>query len=72
MPDYAAYDSRQLAKMTHMEVFDYPVWEQDIRKRTRRLEVPSMTLFDYRVRDALTYEARHLVVLKDEERISHK
>ncbi len=72
LPDYAAYDSRQLAKMTHMEVFDYPVWEQDIRKRTRRLEVPSMTLFDYRVRDALTYEARHLVVLKDEERISHK
>lgn len=71
LPGYAGYDSRQLAKMTHMEVFDYPVWETDIRKRVQRLENPSLALFDYSVRDALTYEARYMVIPKEEERISH-
>ncbi|MGN1146973.1 MAG: B12-binding domain-containing radical SAM protein, partial [Lachnospiraceae bacterium] len=27
LPDYTEYDSRQLARMTHMEPFAYPVWE---------------------------------------------
>ncbi len=72
LPGYAGYDSRQLAKMTHMEVFDYPVWEPDALKRTRRLDAPAAVLFDYSVRDALTYEARHVVILTEEERISHE
>lgn len=62
LPDYAAYESRQLAKMTHMEIFDYPVWEEDITKRMNRLEKPVMVLFDYRVRNALTYEAGFLII----------
>ena len=62
LPDYAAYDSRQLAKMTHMEIFDYPVWEEDILKRVSRLDKPVMVLFDYRIRNALTYEAGYYMI----------
>ena len=59
---YTGYDSRQLGKMTHMEIFDYPVWETDIAKRIKRLDAPAMVLFDYQSRDALTYEAKYTVV----------
>lgn len=72
LPGYGGYDSRQLAKMTHMEVFDYPVWEQDTGKRTEYLAAPAMVLFDYHVRDALTYEARYVVIPTDEERTSDR
>ena len=72
LPGYEGYDGRQLGKMTHMEIFDYPVWEQEPRKRIRRLEAPCMVLFDYRVRDALTYAARYVVIPTDEERISDR
>lgn len=70
LPGYEGYDGRQLGKMTHMEIFDYPVWEREPKKRIRRLKAPCMVLFDYRVRDALTYAARYAVIPADEERIS--
>ena len=28
LPNHMSYDSRQMAKMTHMEFFKFPVWEQ--------------------------------------------
>lgn len=62
LPEYKEYDSRQMSKMTHIEIFDYPVWDEDIAKRMRRLDEPCMVLFDYRSRDALTYEARFVPV----------
>ena len=62
LPDYADYDSRQLSRMTHMEVFDYPVWETDIAGHMQKLDKPCMVLFDYRIRDALTYEAKYAVI----------
>ncbi|MDD6810434.1 MAG: B12-binding domain-containing radical SAM protein [Lachnospiraceae bacterium] len=62
LPEYKAYDSRQMSKMTHMEMFDYPVWEEDIAKRMNKMDEPCMVLFDYRSRDALTYEARFVPV----------
>lgn len=62
LPSYAGYDSRQLSKMTHIELFDYPVWEADIAKRMKKSDRPVMLLFDYKERDALTYEARHIVI----------
>ena len=65
LPDYAAYDSRQLAKMTHMEIFDYPVWEEDISKRMSKLDKPVMVLFDYRIRNALTYEAGYYIISEE-------
>lgn len=62
LPDYAAYDYRQLRKMTHLEVFDYPVWEEDAAAWEKRLDTPRMLVFDYRKRDAVTCEARHFVI----------
>ncbi len=61
LPDHAGYDGRQLAKMTHIEWFAYPVWEEGLSPDTGRGEKPGMVLFDYRTRNALTYEARHIV-----------
>ncbi|MCM1175774.1 MAG: B12-binding domain-containing radical SAM protein [Blautia sp.] len=72
LPGYAGYDSRQLGKMTHIEVFDYPVWEREPQKRMRKLEAPCMVLFDYRVRDALTCAARYAVIPAEGERISDR
>lgn len=62
LPAYIDYDSRQLSKMTHMEVFDYPVWETDISKCMKKLDASAMVLFDYQNRDALTYEAKYTIV----------
>lgn len=30
LPGYEGFDSKQLAKMTHMEFFEYPVWEKKL------------------------------------------
>ncbi|MBD5520771.1 MAG: B12-binding domain-containing radical SAM protein [Lachnospiraceae bacterium] len=62
LPEYSAYDSRQLAKMTHIEVFDYPVWEKDIYLRMKRLDSPCMMLFDYKKRNAINYAAGYTVI----------
>lgn len=62
LPGYAEYDAGQMKKMTHMELFFYPVWEEEISMRTKRRENPCAVLFDYRVRDALTYAAGTIVL----------
>ncbi|MCM1087356.1 MAG: B12-binding domain-containing radical SAM protein [Muribaculaceae bacterium] len=62
LPAYAGYDARQLARMTHIEFFDYPVWEKSVPERMKKLDNPQLVLFDYHVRDALTYEANYQVV----------
>lgn len=53
---YTEYHARQTMKMTHMEVFNYPVWgsnpEAMIREKT-----PTFMLFDYSKRSPLTGEA---------------
>ena len=53
LKDYAQYHARQVMKMTHMEIFHYPVWQQD-GDEWRQLEHPVMVLFDYQKRDPLT------------------
>ncbi|MBQ9765049.1 MAG: B12-binding domain-containing radical SAM protein [Lachnospiraceae bacterium] len=55
---YGEYNSKQLAKMTHIESYDYNPYtnaQEDI-----------YILFDYKVRDALNHEAR-VVILKESE-----
>lgn len=52
---YTGYHARQTMKMTHMDVFFYPVWKEDM-VREKRVE-PVFVLFDYQKRDALTGEA---------------
>ena len=52
---YEEYDHRQLAKMTHLEHFTYPVWDPEAAGKGVRTS--GSVLFDYRKRDALTYDA---------------
>lgn len=64
LPEYREYDSKQLARMTHMEPFSYPVWEPMMRTETKTAEVPRFVLFDYEARNPLTQDARHLEISK--------
>lgn len=48
---YEQYDARQMARMTHIEVFCYNL------KTGSRLEKPLAILYDYQHRNPLTYEA---------------
>lgn len=57
LPDYDGYDSRQLAKMTHLERFSYAVWNPPEPTKEE-----AFVLFDYRNRNPLTYEARIQVI----------
>lgn len=59
LPDYGEYDSKQMAKMTHLEPFFYPVWDQEKMNMVRKGLTTQwqFILFDYRRRDPLTYEA---------------
>lgn len=62
LQEYRGCHARQAMKMTHMDVFYYPVWEKDVEQLQRRKEAPAFVLFDYKKRDALTGEAAALVV----------
>ena len=70
LPKYEQYDSKQMAKMTHVEFFTYPVWEKTVPKREELLTVlsesPQPVLFDYMERDVITRDCR-IVLLKKEE-----
>lgn len=66
LPGYGAYDRKQLGKMTHMEVFSYPVWDRermwdgyedfgDETESARRNA--SFVLYDYARRDPLNHGA---------------
>lgn len=57
LTDYKEYHARQTMKMTHMEVFFYPVWEKEADKVCVRGDTPGFVLFDYWHRSALTGEA---------------
>ncbi len=62
LPDYAGYDSKQLSKMTHLEAFHYPVWE-DLREAEPICNVePTLVLFDYKHRSPLNSDARTVVI----------
>lgn len=56
----AGYDnckSSQLLRMTHIERFTYPVWNETATAYIDRLQLPAYVLFDYEKRDALTHDA---------------
>lgn len=57
---YEEYQPKQIAKMTHIEVFSYPVWEMD--GSMERMGDKKMALFDYRKRNSLTKEATIMVL----------
>lgn len=77
LPSYVNYDSRQLARMTHLEPFYYPVWDlkpqeaASIREKVmgegeNAGNSPIYVLFDYHKRSPLTMEAR-VVKVRGEE-----
>ena len=63
---YEGYQAAQLIKMTHMEGFWYPVWSDTAQECVRKAERPIYVLFDYRVRNPLTGDARTVVIGEDE------
>ncbi|MBQ7944499.1 MAG: B12-binding domain-containing radical SAM protein [Lachnospiraceae bacterium] len=56
---YEQYNSVQLQKMTHMELFEYPVWEEN---PVERLEKQAYVLFDYKHRNPITNDADIFVI----------
>ena len=66
LPAYAQYDSKQLAKMTHVEFFYYPVWEKEMASITeilnRKMEQPCPVLFDYMERSRISKDCRFVVL----------
>jgi len=59
LPNYESYDLKQISKMTHLEWFQYPVWE--IGNATP-LTKEKKVLFDYKERSPLTNEAKFYVL----------
>lgn len=62
LPDYRDYNARQMQKMTHMEPFIYPVWEEEYNRVIEKLSSPKLVLFDYKKRSPLTNEAAYCVL----------
>lgn len=80
LPDYVDYDAKQLARMTHMEPFAYPVWDVERLKRefaggessdSGKKGTPgscdTYVIFDYKSRNPLTYEAKIQVICHDND-----
>lgn len=65
LSEYEGYQAAQLIKMTHMEAFSYPVWGDSAQQCVKKLEKPMYVLFDYRVRNPLTNDARTVVIRED-------
>jgi len=63
LPEYREYDSKQLARMTHLEPFDYPVWGPPMLVESRFVGETLFVLFDYEKRDPLTSNAQAKIVL---------
>ncbi|MBO5144908.1 MAG: DUF4080 domain-containing protein [Lachnospiraceae bacterium] len=61
LKNYDGYQSAQLLRMTHIEMFSYPVWKDfsavNPSDCTRKLDAPAYILFDYENRSALTHDA---------------
>ena len=56
LPGYEEYDARQMAKMTHIEVFEYDFITGE------KLATPQYVLFDYKNRNSLNYDARTVLI----------
>jgi hypothetical protein len=63
LPEYWEYDSKQLARMTHLEPFIHPVWSMPDKVDAKVIGEPVFLLFDYEKRDPLTTNAQAKIVL---------
>lgn len=71
LADYRGYHARQTMKMTHMDVFFYPVWNSREATEMKKSDKPFFVLFDYQKRDALTGEAKAVRVYPDAGNEAH-
>ena len=66
LPESSQYDARQLQRMTHLEVLQYPVFSKEkmaeLKNGLWEKEESYFVLFDYASRNPLTYEARVVVL----------
>lgn len=62
LKSYKKYHAKQIMKMTHMDVFYYPVWERNPEKLYQRREEPYFVLFDYQMKDPLTQNVKVTVL----------
>ena len=82
LPDYAAYDWKQISKMTHLEPFTYPVWDkealvqgQDSLESGRddsdsKGRLKGYVLFDYQCRNPLNYQGAVILIGPNGEKLS--
>ncbi len=56
---YENFDAKQMARMTHLERFAYPVWNTEYQDIVEPLAEEKYVLFDYKERNPLTYEAKY-------------
>ena len=56
---YEDFDAKQMARMTHLEKFKYPVWNLEYQEIVKALPEERYVLFDYKERNPLTYEAKY-------------
>ena len=56
---YEQFDAKQMARMTHLESFKYPVWNTEYEDIVEPLKEEKYVLFDYKERNPLTYEAKY-------------
>ncbi len=59
LPAYQDYNSKQMAKMTHLEFFGFTVWEQG---KCKKLEKEKPLLFDYNERNPLNLQAKIILL----------
>lgn len=62
LKEYEGYHARQTMKMTHMEVFCYPVWDKEDVTMFKKLASPAFVLFDYRERNPLLGDAKRMIL----------
>lgn len=64
-------DSRQMMRMTHMDVFSYPVWDEKWIGEAEPKGLPegrkNFILFDYEARDPLNHGAHYTVIRREGE-----
>ncbi|MBR3683617.1 MAG: B12-binding domain-containing radical SAM protein [Lachnospiraceae bacterium] len=61
LPNYTGYQAKQVSKMTHMEYFSYPVWdEKALQAATGKGDY--FILFDYQRRNPLNEDAYYVEV----------
>lgn len=62
LKSYRSNDAKQMSKMTHAELFMYPVWETDTERVCRKSEHEQILVFDYRIRNPLNQDAKTYLV----------